>query len=76
LQLIIDQTKNRSHHFFKSLTHITEILERTFYLLREGKLDEFDDATLQSLVSPEPEDYMRIKAQPKIYKCSTAKTVQ
>jgi hypothetical protein len=52
---VIEQTKQMNPAFFKKLDHICEIFDRAFFVIREGKIDRFDQETIQGLISHESE---------------------
>ena len=50
LQSLRDKTYEMSHNYFGNLNQCSEVLERAFLLLREGKVDTFDLELSQTIV--------------------------
>lgn len=54
--------------FFGSLNQATLILERTFSLIKEKKIDMFDQPTIYGLVKGGEDSYLQMSSRPSVLK--------
>ena len=64
--MVLQHTKERAPKFFKSLDYIKEIISKAFMLLKEKKLDYFDQNSIKTIISGDQEHFMLLKNKPKL----------
>ncbi len=72
LKEILQCTMIRKNTYFKTLKAHTDSIHRAFVLLEERRIEYFDDATIQAILSGGEQGYQIMKARPKIVSSHSA----
>ncbi len=66
LKEILNCTVTRKNTYFMTLKTHSDAIHRAFVLLEERRIEYFDDATIQAILSGGEQGYHIMKARPKI----------